>query len=239
MSARILSLNDLPAAVYAVGDVHGCLDLYKDLERRIVEDGTAFAGRKLIVLLGDVIDRGPNSAGLLDHILSQSPEGFQRLILRGNHEEMFLSFLKDPARHRSWLDFGGRETLASYGLDCGTNLHSTAFADLRHKLSSYIPDGHIEFLNGLPYGLLAGEYFFCHAGADPSRPINQQRPEDLLWGVEDPLLMSKFSQTIVHGHIPQDQPLVLENRINVDTGAYATGRLTAVRLVKGRAAKFL
>jgi len=239
-TARILALREMPAAVYAIGDVHGCLDLYQDLEAQIVADGATLPGKKLIVLLGDVIDRGPQSAGVLDHILGPPPKDHERVVLRGNHEEMFLRFLDDPQPHTGWLDHGGLETLASYGLHLDpADVSGAARNGTRRRLRTHIPDSHIKLLSDLPHGLWVGDYFLCHAGTDPSKPPHAQRPTDLLWGFDGDGAPAPDGPIVVHGHFAHDTPRQSPRRINIDTGAYATGRLMAVRLTDNDSPRFL
>lgn len=233
---RILSLKQMPAAVYAIGDAHGCNALYRKLEHDIVNDAEAsgITGPKLIVVLGDFVDRGPDSAGLLRHLLDPPPPGFQRVVLRGNHEDMMLAFLQDPAPARQWLHFGGTETLVSYGMHPDPE-HGFArpVRHLKQMLDATIPAAHREFLTKLPYGLSVGGYFLCHAGIDPARSLAHQRPEDLLWGGGDKIDAAAGTfPVIVHGHVITEDVLLTSKRINVDTGAYESGKLSAVRLVE-------
>ncbi|MEJ2020304.1 MAG: metallophosphoesterase, partial [Maritimibacter sp.] len=232
--AHIRTLAEMPAAIYAVGDVHGMRALYQELEARIVEDAATAGinGPKLIVLLGDLIDRGPDSAGLIDDLIAPAPTGFQCLVLRGNHDDKMRDFIANPGQHREWLGYGGDATLASYGLKPdpihGFNLSPRK---LENMVRSAIPETHARFLENLPYGLRVGDYFFCHAGINPETPITAQNPDALLWG--DPERIDKAAGSlpvIVHGHIAIDDILITSRRINVDTGAYASGKLSAVRL---------
>jgi serine/threonine protein phosphatase 1 len=237
-SARILSLHDMPAAIYAIGDVHGCSDLYRRLEAAIVADSAALtaSGPRLIVVLGDLIDRGPDSAGMIDLMLAPPPDGFTRLVLRGNHEDMMAKFLAEPARSSKWLDFGGTETLISYGLhpDPEKGFPSST-TRLSAMLEHAIPSSHRRFLADLPLALNVCGTLFCHAGIDPTRSLQDQLPEDLLWG--DPARIDAMPRTdismVVHGHVITASAHVTPGRINVDTGAYLTGILSAVRLAPG------
>lgn len=237
--ARILSLKEMPAAIYAVGDVHGCLGLYRRMEELIVADAAAegLVAPKLIVLLGDVVDRGPDPAGIIRHLLEPAPAGFQRIVLRGNHEELMAAFLRDPASTRRWLAFGGAETLMSYGLHPDPE---TGFETAPHKLAQMldlaIPEPHRRFLDDLPYALQVGQTIFSHAGLDPEKPIADQNPVDLIWGVPERADTASHMEhaLIVHGHVITTEVKVSENRINVDTGAYESGVLSGVRLTEGR-----
>lgn len=217
--------------VYAVGDVHGRRDLLarlcgmieRDLERAAPQEAT-------IVFLGDYVDRGPDSRGVLDYFLS-TPLPAKAVFLRGNHEAMLLDFLFDPEVGLLWRRFGGIETLHSYGIDVadfrlGQNLDAAS-----RRLAETLPAIHRDFLDRLPLSYELGSFFFCHAGIRPGVPIAQQREEDLLW-IRDEFNDSNadFGCVVVHGHTPGEEPVVRPNRIGVDTGAYITGRLTCAVL---------
>ncbi|MBW6505862.1 MAG: metallophosphoesterase [Rhodobacteraceae bacterium] len=230
--------------IYAVGDVHGRLDLYRAMEARIAAD--AVPGAKLIVLLGDIIDRGPDSAGMIDHLLAPAPMGTTRLCLLGNHEDMALQFLRDPDPRADWLAYGGAEMLASYGIARDiTALHALSPKALAMRIAAHIPQEHVDFLAGLPLYLHAGRHYLCHAGVDPAQPLDQQDRQTLLWSrrFADPESLPPPDLApgglVVQGHMPVTAPSQRDWRINVDTGAYVTGRLSAVRLVQGLAPVFL
>ncbi len=240
---RILSLPQMPVAVYAVGDLHGCRKLYRTLEATIAADAAAagYDGPKLIVSLGDVVDRGPDSAGLIGDLLGPAPDGFRRIVLRGNHEDKMADFLEDPDGHREWLRFGGDATLRSYGLrpesdDRGFDMPAHRLAAM---FESAIPEAHRAFLRDLPLALTLDRYILCHAGIDPARPMDEQDPDQLVWG--DPSLVDGTTglPTVVHGHVIVDEPLMTPARINIDTGSYVTGRITAVCLTPDSAPRFL
>jgi len=236
---NILRLKVPPAAIYAIGDIHGCLDLYDDLENQIVNDGRSIAGPKLIVCLGDTIDRGPSSAATIDRLAGPAPRSFQRLVLRGNHEEMMLEFLKVPERHLDWIDFGGAETLASYGLSPNSEQGFRAEAKLlKRKLDLGISASHRSFLSNLPIALEVRNLRFSHAGYSLGKPAKEQVPEILLWGPPQQSDGHAGPEVLVHGHVPVDEIEVTKNRINLDLGAYQTGRLAAMRfLASGAKAK--
>lgn len=221
------SLAAWPAAIYAIGDVHGCKDLLRELEKRIFEHGDKIAGDKLIVLLGDLVDRGDDSAGVLDLVLSRPPAGFQRISLAGNHEVMFQRFLDDPSPTSDWLGFGGLETLASYGIPISGLEHLKPRA-IRALLDSHIPEEHVSLLRRLPLSLTLPGTLFVHAGIRPGVPLERQTEDDLLW-IREPFLSFDFpaSERVIHGHTPGPEPVVAGGRICIDTGAYATGVLTA------------
>lgn len=216
--------------VYAVGDIHGRIDLLEDLEARIVRDAAGRSEtRRVIVYLGDYVDRGYQSREVLDHLLAPGPEGFERVFLRGNHEDFLVGFLEDSAGARSWLANGGVETLMSYGVEV-----STSEADaprLQADLKRALPDSHRAFLESLPSLHREGDYVFVHAGIRPGVDLEDQTPDDLHWIRGDFLDDTRdHGAVIVHGHTVVDDPVSRPNRIGIDTGAYATSCLTAVVL---------
>lgn len=240
--AHILALDLWPTAAYAVGDVHGCADLYRAIEARAAADIAALGGVGVLVLLGDVIDRGPSSAELIDHLLAPPPPGLMRFVLRGNHEEMFERFLLAPDPAASWLRHGGLETLASYGIDADAIQRGTMSARLLQiTLESMVPAEHRQFLRALPDALILPPFMFTHAGVDRNRPPEKQLAADLRWGraaaadpVASTLDAAVFPLTVVHGHTPcpGGRALIGRERVNLDTGAYASGKLSAARFLR-------
>lgn len=199
------------------------LRIDRDLEERPV-------ARAIHVFLGDYIDRGPDSAGVLDRLILRA-ETHQTLCLKGNHEIYLLEFLENPAILRIWAQYGALTTLMSYGLRPSLNAGLEEQAELAAALSQSMPKSHYRFLTELPLSFTCGDYFFVHAGVRPGAPLSRQREEDLLWIRDDFLCHEEpFEKVIVHGHTPVMEPEVRKNRINVDTGAYATGRLTCLTL---------
>ncbi len=237
-TAEILVLDPFDGPVYAVGDVHGCLELFQTMERAILQDAAAFPGPPTIILLGDMIDRGPHSAALIDHLLRPLPGTARRLCLMGNHEAMMLDFLEAPRQQIDWLFAGGFETLVSYGvgLDLAT-LSGLSERKLRQILAAHLPEGHITLLRTALAGVQVGPYLLAHAGADPSAPLTAQPLSALLWGSAG--VSAPAGLTLVHGHYITADPTFEPQRIGLDTGAYATGRLTALRLLPGRPPAFL
>jgi len=236
-----LVLREMPVVTYAVGDVHGCHSLYRQLEDKLVEDGRRMDGRKLIVLLGDVVDRGPDSAGLIDHLTSTPPDGFERICLLGNHEDMMLRFFKNPAKHDVWLDFGGRETLASYGIrpdpDHGWNIDART---MRLVMQAHIPVEHIRFLQSLPLYVSVGDYLLVHGGVDPNKPLENQTKDDLIWTrLTSTSETSPVGRIVVHGHTPVETASQIGWRVATDTGACFSGRLSAAKLTSTHPASFL
>lgn len=234
-----LVFDHWPAVIYAVGDVHGCLAELQELERLIVEDASSINGEKWIVYLGDYVDRGPNSAGVLDRLMARAPSGFRRICIVGNHEVMALNFLRNPRAGADWLSFGGQEFLYSYGLS-ESALQSGSARARQAAIDSHIPAEHIAFLDELPLSVSVPGCVFVHAGLRQGTPIEEQDEADLLWIREEFFAAPPQPDVlVVHGHTPAAEPVVVDGRICVDTGAFATGVLTAVRLVRGSAPRFL
>lgn len=229
---------------YAVGDIHGRADLLEPLlaklEARACED-TRPAGEPLVVFLGDYVDRGRESARVLDLLIEGRPAGFERRYIKGNHEQSMLAFMTDPVANRAWLMHGGNETLMSYGVQPPSPLHAkdedwqAAGAALAQKL----PPAHRQFLDELQRYVIMGDYVFVHAGIDPARTLAKQTDADLFW-IRGRFLNSRrrTKYRVVHGHTPVDAPYADRRRIAVDTGAYASGVLTAVRL-EGEEVEFI
>jgi len=235
-AAPRLRLDRQPDRIYAIGDVHGCLDLLQRLEAQIVADAEGAPGDKLIVMLGDLIDRGPASAQVIDHMLSRPPAGFERICLMGNHESMMLAFVRDPRRGAIWLDNGGRETLLSYGLPSDTLLRGVAPRVLENLVASHVPPEHVEFIERLPVLLETPEAVFVHAGLRPGLKLDVQSDDDLIWFRDNyESDYAEFRRPVVHGHMPRTEALLSPFRIAIDTGVYVNGRLTAVRIMPGAA----
>jgi serine/threonine protein phosphatase 1 len=220
--------------VWAVGDIHGRLDLLQPLVEAMVADlHASTAARKVVVFLGDYIDRGPDSRGVL-RLLSGLPsiQGIEWRFLKGNHEQAMLGFLDDPSAGAKWCEYGGDNALRSYGLRVPDLAHRTeawarVAADLRHKLTAR----EAAFLEDLELSLTVGDYFFSHAGARPGVALDRQSAEDLMW-IRQPFLNSQagFEQVVVHGHTPTTRVHADHRRIGLDTKAYDSGILSAARL---------
>jgi len=216
--------------VYAIGDIHGRLDLLDRMIAAIDRDAKERGRDCLTVTLGDYVDRGPNSRGVLDRLLENPfPGGY--VALKGNHEALMISFLSDPAVGTHWQHLGGLQTLRSFGVRLSPLTGNRNFDEAAAQLRAALTPQQTKFLTSLKLSLVAGRYFLCHAGVRPGVALDQQSNEDLLW-IRDDFLDSPadFGKIVVHGHTPVVEPQVLPNRINVDTGAFATGRLTCVVL---------
>ena len=240
MIGRIFSSRDRgePAAptappgtrVYAVGDIHGRDDLLEQLGLLIHEDAyRRQAPRNVVVYLGDYVDRGGKSREVIERLLRAPLPGFESVHLKGNHEDIMLRFLDDIAVAPTWLTYGGMETLESYGIE--PPLPQAPPSELLRAqglLRQALPPAHVDFLRGLRMTHEEGDYAFVHAGVKPGVPLAAQREEDMLW-IRDEFLTSQasFGRIVVHGHSISRDPDVRQNRIGIDTGAFATGRLTA------------
>lgn len=232
-SRRIQAPPALPEGlrIYAVGDVHGRADLLKQLLSRIDEDLKEHPNAEANhVFLGDYIDRGQDSAAVLN-LLIERGRTHRVTCLKGNHEIFLSEFLEDPAVLKPWAQYGALATLASYGLAPAINAGPKEQVELSASLRTAMPESHSQFLAELKLCFTCGDFFFVHAGVRPGTPLGRQREDDLLWIRDDFLLHeAPFEKIIVHGHTPVREPDVRQNRINIDTGAYATGRLTCLRL---------
>ena len=217
--------------VYAVGDIHGRIDLLDQTLAKIDSDLARSAGHRSIqIFLGDYIDRGPSSCEVVERLIARA-RSCEVQLLKGNHEAFALSFMRDPRVLSEWRQFGGLETLLSYGLKPRLNPLPGESAELALAWQRLLPISHREFLQTLQSSYSCGDFFFVHAGVKPGIPLTEQHEEDLLWIREDFLLHDgNFGKVVVHGHTPVAEPDFHGNRINIDTGAYATGRLTCLRL---------
>ena len=217
--------------VYAVGDIHGRADLLKQMFAVIDADlARSPVNRAIEVYLGDYIDRGPHSGDTLDLLIERSHVR-EAVFLKGNHEAYLLEVLRDPTKLEDWRQFGGLQTLISYGIQPSLNPDAAEQIKLIEMLNNAIAARHLEFLRSLTPSFVCGDFFFVHAGVRPGIPLKEQQESDLLW-IRDDFLDSKetFGKFIVHGHTPVREPDIRPNRINIDTGAYATGNLTLLRI---------
>jgi serine/threonine protein phosphatase 1 len=222
------------ACVYAVGDIHGRADLLREMHHLIAEDAATLTPgtSKLVVYLGDYVDRGLESRRVVDLLIDDPLQDFQAVHLLGNHDAWLLSFLVDPAIGQIWLRYGGDATMHSYGVQFGTPQDDPRFYEqLQRHLRQRIPRRHVEFLQSLELSFQSGDYVFVHAGVDPARPLHQQTADDLLW-IREPFLSCRLDLgcVVVHGHTVESEPIVRANRIGIDTGACWTGCLTCLVL---------
>ena len=239
----VFSTAARPTVLYAMGDIHGCLDELLSLEDKIVADAAALEGQKWLVYLGDYVDRGPKSAQVLDHLVGPPPKGFQRICLRGNHDTMMLACFTAPRSFVRWLELGGYATLASYGVSAQQVEGVLARGRARDRvelLTAVVPDAHIRFLADLFSMAQVPGYIFVHAGLRPRVPIAKQREDDLI-GIRDEFLQSDFDfgATVVHGHSIVHIVGQAARKIGIDTGCSHTGVLTAMRLNEDGSTAFL
>lgn len=225
---------------YVIGDIHGRLDLLDRLLLLIESDVAARRkATNLIVFLGDLIDRGPDSSGVVERLRLYRPRFGRTMFLAGNHEEVMLRVLGGEAPLlREWLKVGGGECIQSYGVDpeIVKRLPPDRAIELLKKA---VPEAHIEFLRSFVNTVSFGSYLFVHAGIRPGVPIDEQRQSDLRW-IKHPFLddCTDHGFTVVHGHTITDEVAVWPNRIGIDTGAYRSGVLTALG-IEGRDRWFL
>lgn len=223
--------------VYAIGDIHGRADLLDRLYRRIrahAEDSAP--GRRLVVHLGDYVDRGPDSRGVIDRVMAPPLPGFAPVALLGNHEFLMLEFLKDPVEYGpGWMANGAAATMASYGVAPPKRADDPAeLRRARDALDRALPPAHRTFLQDLPTMYRAWIFVFVHAGVRPGVALERQSVDDLIW-IREEFLRSPANHggVIVHGHSITLEPDFQPNRIGIDTGAYRSGKLTAVCLRDG------
>ena len=221
----------VPGRLYVIGDIHGRADLLERMVATIAGDLDDTPPKNcLTVTLGDYIDRGPDSRKVIE-LLASNPFRTDFVALKGNHEAILERFLVEPALLEQWRHDGGLETLHSYGVDVARLIRGEDFDRAAIELRARLPQTHLAFLASLAVSLTRGPYFLCHAGVRPGIPLAQQRDDDLLW-IRSEFLLSKadWGKIVVHGHTPVEAPEIHPNRINVDTGAYITGRLTCAVL---------
>lgn len=233
-AARPASRTPPDCVIWAVGDIHGRSDLADRLLQAIRADLHASSvSRKVVVLLGDYVDRGLDSRGVLDQLCNLAADpGLEVHFIRGNHEDRMEAFLADPGVGPSWCDYGGRDTLVSYGITPPAMRNDPeAWVEASRALGDAMSEHHHAFLRQQEYSVSIGDYFFAHAGARPGVPLINQDPYDLMW-IRQPFLdhPAPFEQVVVHGHTPIEAVHSDTRRIGVDTGAYATNVLSAVRL---------
>ena len=238
-------LTGFDEVIYAVGDIHGRSDLLDNLMTSIVADFTAskaevgfpLTGR--IVFLGDYVDRGPDSRGVISTLISLDVPGLEIICLKGNHEAVMLSILDDPSIFSEWLRHGGVATLNSYGITADLNAEPDVLEGIRQVFCENFPKEHRAFLEKLPTYHHRAPLFFVHAGVDPKKPLSLQDEDDFLWIREAFLNSGKpLEAVIVHGHTPQDEPSWDGRRIGLDTGAYFTDRLNSAK-IQGNQVRFI
>lgn len=219
--------------LYVVGDIHGRLDLLLELEQRIGDDMAGDPESSgAICYLGDYVDRGPASFGVVEYLASRADLDVPRIFLKGNHEDRLLAFLEAPERNGpSWMRFGGREALTSYGVSVPEDEAEVDWPGIRTAFRQALPDRHARFYRQLRAGLLWRGHLMVHAGVHPERPLDDQDEHDLMW-VREPFLSAAkdYGVRVVHGHTVRAEVEYFAHRIGIDTGAYESGKLSALRI---------
>jgi serine/threonine protein phosphatase 1 len=223
--------------VYAVGDIHGRVDLLSEMHRLVLEDASHLTPgtEKLVVYVGDYVDRGMESRQVVDLLLDRPLPGFSPIYLLGNHDAWLLSFLVDAQIGPTWLRYGGDATLHSYGVAVALQRDDARIYDkMQTDLRARVPRRHVNFLQNLELNYESGDFLFVHAGVRPTLPLDRQVAEDLLW-IREPFLSWRrdLDKVVVHGHTVGADPIVRNNRIGIDTGACWTGCLTCLVLEEG------
>jgi serine/threonine protein phosphatase 1 len=215
--------------LYAIGDVHGRLDLLAEMHARIAADIMRVRPADWrIVHLGDYVDRGPDSRGVIEFLVRQTAADGRNISLAGNHDIGFLGFLAEPQPDGLFATNGGDETARSYGVELDF-ADMIGFLKSARALAAAVPRSHVDFLRGLERCATFGDFFFCHAGIRPGVALDAQDPLDLIWIRGDfHRHRELFPKVVVHGHTPVSEPEICANRVNLDTGAFASGRLTAL-----------
>jgi len=223
----------LPEGVrlYAIGDIHGRLDLLNECLSQIDEDlAENKSNRPIHVFLGDYIDRGPSSRETIDRLIERS-SFHECIFLKGNHEDLALRSLTDVSLFPKWVRLGGLETLVSYGIRATISTERRDVLAAQATLQNALPASHVQFLKSLKTHFSCGSYFFAHAGVKPGVDLSKQKEQDLLW-IRDEFLRSTadFGMVVVHGHTPTPRVDVRTNRINIDTAAYVSDLLSCLVL---------
>jgi serine/threonine protein phosphatase 1 len=228
--------------LYAIGDIHGCDDMLAEAHTMIAADlADSPVDDHRIVHVGDYIDRGPDSAAVIERLAAMTRADRRVVCLKGNHDALLAGFLADPDAHGpTWLANGGEATLSSYGIMANQFFWGGAdFRGLSRRCMDVLPWAHRSFIQDLWLTVRFGDYLFVHAGIRPGVPLEAQDPEDLIWIREDFLLDARdHGVVVVHGHTPVNMPEVLPNRINIDTGAVYGGMLTCL-VLEGSGYRFL
>ncbi|QJU57605.1 serine/threonine protein phosphatase [Sphingomonas sp. AP4-R1] len=219
--------------VYAIGDIHGRLDLLNDLLTMIDRDDEARgSSRTTLILLGDLVDRGPHSASVVERAIRLQAAGDRFHAIKGNHEEVMLGALAgDEAAMRLFLRIGGIQTLESYGVGLDDLPAGEEVETLIARMQAAIPREHADYLAAMADKVELGDYLFVHAGVRPGVPIDEQTPVEMRW-IRDSFLdhPGYHGRMIVHGHSITTEPTLRPNRMGIDTGAYDSGVLTALGL---------
>ena len=221
--------------VFAVGDIHGCKDLLDIIHRKIIDASKNKEGEKLLIYLGDYIDRGPNIKDTIQTLIDFNPIDFKKIFLLGNHEQMLLEFISESKNSPYvWIANGGLETLNSYAHDLSNyiddTMHLSFDKKIRNEFIKLIPLSHMDFFNQLILNYTWEDYFFVHAGINPDISLEMQEKETMLWTREKHFFnpTMEYEKIIVHGHTPREKIEKLPCRINLDTGSFYSGKLSCL-----------
>lgn len=225
--------------VFVIGDIHGCKDLVQKIHNKILELSKNIEGQKLLIYLGDYIDRGPNIKETIQILIDFCPNNFNKIFLLGNHEQMLFEFISyNPNSPYVWFANGGAQTLESYGIDISKYIEESMEIEdinkMREEFIESLPSAHKNFFNQLKLNYEWKNYFFVHAGIDPDLPLEQQNKETMLWTREQKFFDPKmtYNKIIVHGHTPKENIENFPFRINIDTGSFFSGKLSGLIIYK-------
>ncbi len=223
--------------IFAIGDIHGCLNELTSIHKKILTHDKFDVKNDLLIYLGDYIDRGKNSKGVVDQILKLKKNNIKAINLMGNHEEFLLDFLFNKKNNiKNWLDFGVDQTFKSYDIEIvefiKDGFNDVVIDKLRTVFLDKIDSNHIDFFKNLETNYSTEKYFFVHAGIDPKKKLFDQDKKDFLWSRSSEFFHKDFTaeKIIVHGHTPEQDSINYPYRINIDTGCYFSGKLTSVCL---------
>ena len=231
--------------IFAVGDIHGCKDLLDIIHKKIEIATTRKSGKKLIIYLGDYIDRGPDIKGTIDTLINFNLPNVEKIFLLGNHEQMLLDVLEEKNNSLyNWISNSGLETIESYGEDLSKyideNLELTFEKKIVTKIKKFLPKAHFNFFNNLKLYHIWNNYLFVHAGINPNLSIEKQQKETLIWTREksflDPLMT--YDKIVVHGHTAKENIEKFPYRINLDTGSFYSGKLSCL-LIENKQLSFI
>ena len=226
---------------YAIGDIHGCYNLLVKIIS-LIEQDLDNNNNNILIFLGDYIDRGPESKKVID-LLIKTQKKYKTIFLKGNHEDLLLRFINNPQKCSLLVINGGLPTLNSYGVDTSVidinnniNNNSQIYENIHKEFLNKIPKSHLNFfINTLELYYETDKYFFAHAGVRSNIPLNKQKAEDLLW-IREPFLSESinYEKIIIHGHSITPKVDIHKHRIGIDTGAYHSGELTAIKLIDNK-----
>ena len=221
--------------VFAVGDIHGCKNLLDNIHKQIIKISQKKDGKKLIVYLGDYIDRGPDVKGTIQALIDFQPKNFTKVFLLGNHEQMLLEFIAESTNSPYvWISNGGLETFTSYGQELANyiddSMHLNFNKKIKNKFIEYMPKSHMKFFNSLKLNYIWKDYLFVHAGINPDIPLDKQEKETMIWTREKHFFKPTmtFSKIVIHGHTPKEKVEHFPYRINLDTGSFYSGKLSCL-----------